>query len=182
LRKRGVKIALYPTIAASSALQAAWQLLNDCRARGTPALEDWAQCVKATPWGAIDLKTLTRAGDVHAIEEQSLPADRQRDYASTFGHATQLGFGDSGRATRSEAALSRMRRIERQTLSWINVCTRRKRTCDPETDVRFVTRLGHSAAGAGTPFSPAFVRENMNSPSLQEGRGYLLGSSVLRRR
>jgi 2-methylisocitrate lyase-like PEP mutase family enzyme len=101
-RRRGVKIVLYPTIAASSGLQAAWHLLNDFRARGTPALEDWAQRVKATQWGAVDLKTLTRAGDVRAIEEQFLPADQQRDYATTFGHDTQLGFGETASRARRE--------------------------------------------------------------------------------
>ena len=101
-RRRGVRIVLYPTIAASSGLQAAWHLLNDFRERGTPALEDWAARVKTTKWGALDLKTLVRAGDVRAIEEQFLPAAAQRDYASTWGHDTQLGFGEPAARARSE--------------------------------------------------------------------------------
>lgn len=94
LERTGLRIALYPTLAASAGLQAAWRVLNDFRQRGVPALADWRADVAASPYGAIDLSVLTRADDVKALEKRFLTEDAQRDYDSTFGHGTHLGFGD----------------------------------------------------------------------------------------
>ncbi len=94
LEATGLRIALYPTLAASAGLQAAWRVLNDFRTRGVAALADWREEVAASPYGAIDLSVLTRSGDVKELEKQFLSEDAQRDYASTFGHGTHLGFGD----------------------------------------------------------------------------------------
>jgi 2-methylisocitrate lyase-like PEP mutase family enzyme len=86
----GLRIALYPVIAAASGMQAAWHVLNDFKQRGAPALEDWAARVKASPWGAVDLKKVTRAARVQEIEERCLPEESKRDYGSTWGHETHL--------------------------------------------------------------------------------------------
>ena len=53
----------------------------------------------------------------------------------------------------------------------------------PRQSIRLARSVWRASLGVdleATPFSPAFG--NMNSPSLQEGRGYSLGSPVLRRR
>lgn len=94
LEMTGLRIALYPTIAASAGLQAAWHLLNDFHARGVDALVDWRRRVDEAPWGAINFADLTGARDVRALEQAFMPAEAQRDYESTWGHATHLGQGD----------------------------------------------------------------------------------------
>ncbi|MDB5569995.1 MAG: isocitrate lyase/PEP mutase family protein [Hyphomicrobiales bacterium] len=94
LEATGLRIALYPTLAASAGLQAAWRVLNDFRTRGVAALADWRADVASSPYGAIDLSVLTRSGDVKDLERRFLSEDAQRDYATTFGHGTHLGFGD----------------------------------------------------------------------------------------
>jgi 2-methylisocitrate lyase-like PEP mutase family enzyme len=86
----GLRIALYPTIAASAGMQAAWHVLKDFRERGTPALEDWASRVKAGPYGAADLKVVTQAGKIREIEDRCLPDSAKRDYDGTWGHETTL--------------------------------------------------------------------------------------------
>ena len=43
LRKLGVRVALYPVMAAQAGLQGAWELMNDFHARGPAALADWRQ-------------------------------------------------------------------------------------------------------------------------------------------
>ena len=83
----GVKVALYPTIAAAAGMHAAWQLLHDFKARGAQALADWAASVKASPYGAADYKVLSGLPRVRELEEKFLPADKQRDYEHTWGHA-----------------------------------------------------------------------------------------------
>jgi 2-methylisocitrate lyase-like PEP mutase family enzyme len=86
-RATGVKIVLYPVIAASAGMQAAWQTLNDLRQRGETGLRDWRASIHAGRYPAIDLKTLTNDKLIRSLEERFVPADRQRDYDSTFGHA-----------------------------------------------------------------------------------------------
>ncbi len=91
LEKTGVKIALYPVMAATAGLQAAWHLLNDFRVRGVDALSDWRRQVEASPYGALDFFKLTGAEQIRSMEAEFLPKDAQRDYDNTWGHATGLG-------------------------------------------------------------------------------------------
>jgi hypothetical protein len=80
-----VRIALYPTLPASSGLQGAWELLNDFHERGTPALADYAARANASKWGRADFKKLNGNDRIREIERH-LPATQQRDYDATWGH------------------------------------------------------------------------------------------------
>lgn len=82
----GVRIAMYPVIAATAGMQASWQVLNDVKARGTAALDDWSKRVADSPWGRADQRLLVGADKVREIEENSLPLEARRDYDSTWGH------------------------------------------------------------------------------------------------
>jgi 2-methylisocitrate lyase-like PEP mutase family enzyme len=86
----GVRIALYPVLASSVGLQAAWMTLNDFRERGTVALDEWASRVKESRWGPLSLASVVRFDQVREIEERCLPPDAQRDYDGTWGHRTLL--------------------------------------------------------------------------------------------
>jgi len=91
-RCTGLRIALYPTIAASAGLQAAWQLMADLKARGTVALEDWAASVKSSRYGRAELGKVVRGETILQVEKNCLPPEAQRDYAGTWGHETFLGY------------------------------------------------------------------------------------------
>jgi 2-methylisocitrate lyase-like PEP mutase family enzyme len=80
LSKLGVRVALYPVLAAQAGLQGAWELLHDFKARGPAALADWQQGAAQSPFGQADYKSLTGHKDVRAIEEHFLPARERRDY------------------------------------------------------------------------------------------------------
>lgn len=95
LEKTGLKIALYPVLAASAGLQASWHVLNDFKARGVQALVDWRAQVASSPYGAMDFARITGAAKVRELEERFMPDDAQRDYDNTWGHGTHLGFGDT---------------------------------------------------------------------------------------
>ena len=86
LRSLGARIALYPTIAASVSVQAAWQVLNDLKERGSPAIEDWAKSFRGSKYGSASSSDLVRADFVRELEESFIPAELQRDYETTFGH------------------------------------------------------------------------------------------------
>ena len=86
----GVRVALYPVVASSVGLQAAWMVLNDFKERGPVALDEWAARVKASRCGPVSLASVVRFDQVREIEEQCLPEDAQRDYDSTWGHRTLL--------------------------------------------------------------------------------------------
>ena len=90
MRQAGARIALYPTIAASVAVQAAWQILNDLKERGSPAIDDWAKQFKSSKWGPAVVSNLINADLVRDIEERFIPDELQRDYETTFGHAPAL--------------------------------------------------------------------------------------------
>ena len=94
----GVKVVLYPDIAAAAGMQAAWRVLHDFKARGADALTDWAAWVTASPYGAADLKSLIGSGHVRELEEMFIPAESQRDYETTWGHAGSIA-ADSVRRT-----------------------------------------------------------------------------------
>jgi 2-methylisocitrate lyase-like PEP mutase family enzyme len=81
----GVRIALYPTLAATSGLQGSFELLSDFHARGTQALSDYAKRVDANPYGRVDRRKLIADEKVRELE-QFLPDAQKRDYETTWGH------------------------------------------------------------------------------------------------
>ena len=86
----GVRIVLYPVIAAAAGLQAAWHVLSDLRQRGAAALVDWDAAVRGSPWGRAELARLVGAERIREIEERFLPQAARRDYAATWGHRTSF--------------------------------------------------------------------------------------------
>jgi 2-methylisocitrate lyase-like PEP mutase family enzyme len=84
--KMGVRIALVPTIAATTGLQAAWEQLNELREHGFEAQNAWNARADRNPWGRPDRGKLM--GNVRDIESKYLPASLRRDYDSTWGHRT----------------------------------------------------------------------------------------------
>ena len=89
--KLGLRIILYPVLAATAGMQAAWHLFNDLKRRGKPAIDDWAAGVKASKYGSVDLKTVVKSAKVREIEDSCLPESAKRDYTGTWGHVTPLG-------------------------------------------------------------------------------------------
>ncbi len=94
IEKTGCKVALYPVMAATAGLQAAWHLLSDFRVRGVYAISDWRKQVESSPYGAINFSELTGYAGVRAMEAKYMPAEAQRDYDNTWGHKTHLGRED----------------------------------------------------------------------------------------
>jgi 2-methylisocitrate lyase-like PEP mutase family enzyme len=90
----GVKIALYPVIAATAGLQASWQVLNDFRERGTVALQEWDAANRRSKWGRVDFGALVGQGTIREIEERFLPESKKRDYDTTWGHKTTFATED----------------------------------------------------------------------------------------
>jgi 2,3-dimethylmalate lyase len=88
--KRGLRILLHPTIAASAGMQAAWQLLHDMKALGSKGLNDWAARVATQSAGAADLKKIFNADRIREIEDLCLPDSAKRDYVNTSGGHTPL--------------------------------------------------------------------------------------------
>lgn len=86
LEQLGARIALYPVFAATVGAQAAWYVLNDFRARGPVALEDWTDRMRSSPWGLPDQSALVGAPRIRELEDRFLPQRLQRDYETTFGH------------------------------------------------------------------------------------------------
>ena len=82
----GARIALFPTIAASAAMQGAWDLLSDFKARGIEALGDWGKRSAANPFGRAGQSDLTNTSLIRQIEHEFLPEELQRDYENTWGH------------------------------------------------------------------------------------------------
>ena len=93
----GVRIILYPVCAATSGLQASWEVLHDLRERGGIALKDWGERSRKSKWGAVSLKNLTRSETVRKIEDSFLNEDAKRDYGSTWGHAGYLDKTGDGK-------------------------------------------------------------------------------------
>jgi 2-methylisocitrate lyase-like PEP mutase family enzyme len=86
--KTGINIALYPVIAATSGLQASWEVLSDFRARGQDAINDWERRVAKNPYGRPDIKKIIGYDKIVQIEKKFLPTSSQRDYKATWGHKT----------------------------------------------------------------------------------------------
>ena len=76
----GVRVALYPVMAAQAGLQGAWELLNEFKVRGPTALGAWQKRAAAGPYGAADYKKFTGHADVRRLESEFLPTSAQRDY------------------------------------------------------------------------------------------------------
>jgi hypothetical protein len=91
----GVCIALYPVMAATSGLQAAWELLCDFKSRGSQALLDWGARAAKSPFGQPDTKALLGFEKIRELEEQFIPAESRRDYANTWGHRTTYEGGSA---------------------------------------------------------------------------------------
>ncbi|WP_063062883.1 isocitrate lyase/PEP mutase family protein [Nocardia sienata] len=91
LQSLGVRVALYPTIAATVGMDSAWFLLHDFRHRGQPALDEWVARMADSPYGTASFMQLTNTERVRELEQRFVPAERQRDYQSTWGHAQTLG-------------------------------------------------------------------------------------------
>jgi 2-methylisocitrate lyase-like PEP mutase family enzyme len=85
----GAKVVLYPALASSAALQAAWDMLHDFRERGTAALADFGKRARSSPWGVADRGLIVGNELIDELEQKFLPADLQRDYESTFGFASK---------------------------------------------------------------------------------------------
>jgi 2-methylisocitrate lyase-like PEP mutase family enzyme len=94
----GVRIALFPVIAATAGMQASWEVLSDLKARGTLALDAHAERVAKSPWGAARLGTIIDNTIVRRIEEAYVPKESQRDYASTWGHEGLISSSKSGQS------------------------------------------------------------------------------------
>lgn len=95
LASMGLRIMLYPTIAASAGLHASWHVLHDLKARGAPALADWAEQIKSSPYGVANLRELTGATQIRELEQRFLPAEARPDYENTWGHEGALVKGPS---------------------------------------------------------------------------------------
>ena len=90
----GVRVALYPVHASLFGMQASWHMLHEFKARGTAALAEWAADAAKSPWGRVDMKSLTGFDAIRGIEERYLPTSAQRDYDSTWGHSGLLASTD----------------------------------------------------------------------------------------
>ncbi len=91
----GARIVLYPTLASSVGLQAAWHALHDLKARGTDALADIAARAQSCPWGRAELRRIVGFERVQEIEKAFLPESQQRNYDDTWGHVVMLARGGS---------------------------------------------------------------------------------------
>jgi 2-methylisocitrate lyase-like PEP mutase family enzyme len=86
LESLGVRVALYPTLASSVGMQAAWHVLHDFKSRGLPAIADWQSQMRSSQYGVTNFAELTGLPKVRELETSFIPADRQRDYETTWGH------------------------------------------------------------------------------------------------
>jgi 2-methylisocitrate lyase-like PEP mutase family enzyme len=83
--KRGLKIYMHPTIAATGALQGAWQALSAFKQGGLQGLGQWFGEARARPEGTIDFRSLNGNALVTELEAKFMPTEIQRDYANTWG-------------------------------------------------------------------------------------------------
>lgn len=91
LEALGAKIALYPTVAATAGMNAAWRVLNDLYERGPDAIHDYAAEMRASKWGVADQHKLVRLERVRELEERFIPESERRDYEGTWGHEPAMG-------------------------------------------------------------------------------------------
>ena len=87
-QRLGLRIVLYPVIAATAGMQASWEVLNDLKQRGSVALDDWNARSAQSPWGRARTANFVDGAIVAEIERAYLPPEAQRDYDNTWGHTT----------------------------------------------------------------------------------------------
>jgi 2-methylisocitrate lyase-like PEP mutase family enzyme len=86
----GARIVLYPTLASSVGLQAAWHTLHDLKERGAEALGAVAAMAQNSPYGKAELRRIIGYERIQEIEEKFLPESERRDYDGTWGHVGML--------------------------------------------------------------------------------------------
>jgi 2-methylisocitrate lyase-like PEP mutase family enzyme len=88
LEQMGIAAAIFPGMTSSNGLQATWDLLNDLRERGQPALDERRDSSPDSKWGRVRFSSFVQMDQVkiEEIESRFLPPERRRDYESTFGH------------------------------------------------------------------------------------------------
>jgi 2,3-dimethylmalate lyase len=93
LQEFGAAAAIFPGMTSSMGLQQTWDLLNDLRERGQAALDQRRAPDAESKWGRVRFDTFVSPSPDHVkrIEASFLPADRQRDYESTFGFRAPPG-------------------------------------------------------------------------------------------
>lgn len=91
----GLKVLLVPTIAASAATQASWEVLHRLHRDGTAGLDAWSRTVEASPYGRVALGDLVGLARVRELEATFVPRRLQRDYDTTFG-SSQDRTGEGG--------------------------------------------------------------------------------------
>jgi 2-methylisocitrate lyase-like PEP mutase family enzyme len=88
MERLGVRVALYPVMAATVGLQASWEVLNDFKRRGTAAIHDWDKRAAQNPFGTVNFGRFTGLDKVREIEDRFLAEGQKRDYDKTWGHKT----------------------------------------------------------------------------------------------
>ena len=93
LQQMGAAAAIFPGMTSSAGLQQTWDLLNDLRERGQPALDDRRAPAVESKWGRVRFDTFVSPTHerVKDIEAAFLAEDQQRNYDSTFGFSTPPG-------------------------------------------------------------------------------------------
>ena len=85
-RSLGVAAAIFPTVAASVAAQAAWDFLHTMAKIGPAAMDRRREQVRASEWGPTDMMGLLGESTIRGIEANFLPTELQRDYEHTSWH------------------------------------------------------------------------------------------------
>jgi 2-methylisocitrate lyase-like PEP mutase family enzyme len=101
LERLGVRVALYPVMAATIGMQASWEVLNDFKKRGTAAIHDWDRRAAANPYGTVSVAKLIGMPKIRELEDRFLTDDKKRDYETTWGHKTSYADSQAKRAKRS---------------------------------------------------------------------------------
>ena len=93
LQQFGASAAIFPGMTSSMGLQQTWDLLNDLRERGQPALDDRRAPAAESKWGRVRFDTFVSPSleRVTEIEAAFLTEDQQRDYESTYGFSAPPG-------------------------------------------------------------------------------------------
>ncbi len=93
MQQFGACAAIFPGMTSSVGLQDAWDLLNDLRERGQPALDDRRGPATESKWGRVRFDTFVSPSQarVKEIEAAFLSEEQQRDYDSTFGFRAPPG-------------------------------------------------------------------------------------------
>lgn len=87
LKQFGAVAAIFPGMTSSAGLQQTWDLLNDLRERGQPALDERRAPDAESKWGRVRFDSFVSPSHqrVKEIEAAYLAEDQQRNYEATFG-------------------------------------------------------------------------------------------------